>query len=345
MDTAKRINILVLGVGGTVSQGIVKAIRRSGLDVNLTGACISPNSVGLYLCDRAYVSPYAREERFIPWLIDLCNQENIDLILTGVEENIAAIQPHVDQIREKTKAIFIASGVEKLTIGGDKYLTCRWLEENGCNFPKYTLASECSEEFLREAGFPLVAKPRQGKGSSGVFLIRSREELSRLDSIADLSSYVLEECIGTPETEYTVGCYCNKQGKLTDTIIMHRDLQQGSTAAAEVVFHDAIRAEAQKICAAFRPAGPLNIQLRLDKDGRPVCFELNVRFSGTTPMRSVFGFRDVEAMIREYILGEDISSCFQVRTGRAYRYTQELYLAEEPVLAPDGHLQWQTLEH
>ncbi len=56
---------------------------------------------------------------------------------------------------------------------------------------------------------------------------------------------------------------------------------------------------------------------------------MNVRFSGTTPMRSKFGFRDVEAMIREYVLNEDIKNLFKSKKGEVFRYTNELYLKEE----------------
>lgn len=87
---------------------------------------------------------------------------------------------------------------------------------------------------------------------------------------------------------------------------MHRRLYKGTTVYAKVEKNDCIHEEAAKICKAFKPVGPLNIQLRLDKDNNPICFELNVRFSGTTAMRTAFGFRDVEAMIKEYVLHEDI---------------------------------------
>lgn len=322
----KKINVLVLGVGGVVSQGIVKALRNSNLNIQLIGACISEKSAGLYLCDKAYIAPYANDTKFMPWLIDLCNNEQIEIVLTGVEENIVAIAEHIESFREDTDAIFISSGREQLKIGQDKYLTCKWLEENGCNFPDYVLASDLDEAFLEKTKYPIVAKPRSGKGSSGVFLIRDEKDLDKLEQIEDKSSYVLEKCIGTIETEYTVGCYCDKQGVLKDIIIMHRDLQQGSTGIAEVVDNQKIEAEVRKICAKFKPSGPLNIQLRLDENGDPVCFELNIRFSGTTPMRAGFGYRDVEAMVKEYILNENIDECFQVKKGRAYRYVNEFYV-------------------
>ena len=324
------INVLVLGVGGNVSQGILKALRRADLDLHIVGACISHLSTGLYMCDEACISPYANEDGFMKWLIGLCNEKKIDIVLTGVEENIRRIARDIDEFRAGTKAVFVSSTYEQLLIGQDKLATCRWLKENGCNYPDFVELPDREGAFrlAEKSGYPLIAKPVSGKSAQGLLFIRDEEELS---AAAELEGYVLQECLGTDKDEYTVGCYCNKEGQLMDVIVMHRDLKHGTTVHARVVDNAAIRAEAEKICRAYRPGGPMNIQMRLDKNGRPVCFEMNVRFSGTTAMRANFGFRDVEAMIREYILGQDIKECFHVRYGEAFRYDNEMYIFGDAV--------------
>lgn len=73
------------------------------------------------------------------------------------------------------------------------------------------------------------------------------------------------------------------------------------------------------------------IQMRKANEERAVCFELNVRFSGTTPMRDHFRYRDVIAMIKEYCLEESIQECFQIRKGMACRYINEFYLDRNPM--------------
>lgn len=327
MNGRESVRVLVLGVGGNVSQGIIKALRGSGLNITLIGACIAPSSSGLYLCDSAYISPYANEERFLPWLIELCNKERIDIVLTGVEENINAIMKQYDAFLAGTKAVFKAVSYDKLVIGQDKYLTCEWLKEHGCNYPDYCLLSDKAavEELVTRVGFPLIAKPRSGKSSKGVVKVTTAEELQAL---MDREDYVLQECVGTGDDEYTVGCYCDKDNVFRGAVIMHRKLVNGSTDFARIVDNEAILHEVEKICREFQPVGPLNVQLRLDKNNRPVCFELNVRFSGSTPMRAHFGYEDVKAMIKEYILDEPIDDCFHTRKGEAYRYVNEIYMDE-----------------
>jgi carbamoyl-phosphate synthase large subunit len=69
----EKINILILGLGGNVSQGILKAVKMANLNCKIFGACINSSSVGLYFCDSAYISPYAHSNDFIPGLIELGN--------------------------------------------------------------------------------------------------------------------------------------------------------------------------------------------------------------------------------------------------------------------------------
>lgn len=325
------INILLLGVGGNVSQGILKALRRSSIEMWIVGACISPMSSGLYMCDEALLSPYANDPDFMPWLIEVCNEKQIDIILTGVEENIFKIVSEIKVLESKTNAVFIASDYEKLTIGGDKFLTCEWLENNGLNYPHYSLTDDihACRKLVSEVGYPLIMKPRNGKSSRGVFKITNEQEL---EEILGTKDGVLQECIGDERHEYTVGCYCDKNGLLQGMIVMRRNLKNGSTAYANVEQNDSIIQEVKKICDVFKPKGPFNVQLRIDQKGRPVPFEFNVRFSGTTAIRSVFGFRDVEAMLKEYILDERITDCFQVKKGQVFRYEEELYVFDEAVV-------------
>lgn len=330
----RKLTILLLGVGGNVSQGILKAIRgydfaKENVEIHVIGACISPESVGLYMCDQACISPYANDPGFLDWVITLCNKQKVDLILTGVEENIIALQRGIRELKTRTKAIFVASPLEMLEIGQNKYLTCEWLKDNGCRYPQFCRLDDWDavKELVQRVGFPLVAKPCHGKGSGGVHFLTDMDALKALGTSED---YVLQECVGTAADEYTVGCYCDKNGQLVESIVMHRRLGHGSTMAAEVVEDAEIRKEAEKICKAFHPGGPLNIQMRKDKDGRAVCFELNVRFSGTTPIRAHFGYQDVAALIKEYCLDEDIKECFRVQKGVVYRYTNEFYMQKNP---------------
>lgn len=317
-------------MGGNVSQGILKALRESSLDLFIVGACVSEYSSGLYLCDEALISPYANDDKFIPWVIDVCNSKQIDMIMTGVEENIITLAKNINYINDNTQALFISSAYEQLLIGQNKIRTCQWLKENQCNYPDFCSLSDRDGcySLVNNVGYPVLAKPNKGKSSLGIQIVCNSDDLSKIIGRKD---YVLEEYLPDKFGEYTVGCYCDKNGLLKDIIVMRRILKKGTTIYSKVVHEPCIEEEARKICSKYKPSGPLNIQMRINNDGAPVCFELNVRFSGSTAMRTNFGYKDVKAMIKEYLFNEPIDDCFDIRDGECFRYDNEFYLFDNQV--------------
>lgn len=318
----KKINVLLLGVGGNVSMGILTALRQSSIPCKIVGACISSESLGLYYCDSAYVSPFAVDKNFPQWVVDICNKENIDIIFTGVEENVLALEANRSFIESQTKALFIASDLEHLKIGFNKYETAKWLKENGCNYP---LSADMRNEqevksLIAEVGFPLIAKPNSGKGAVGLFVAKSEADLEEIKG----KDYCLQQLLGNENEEYTIACYMDKKGVQQEMLIMHRRLKHGTTFMAEICHNEAIHEECHKICEAFKPKGPFNIQLRMN-NGVPVCFELNVRFSGTTPIRAQWGYNDVETLIREYLFDEPVRLVPR-KKGKVYRYYNEAFV-------------------
>ena len=322
--TSDKLTVLVLGVGGNVSQGILKALAISNLPCRILGACIDPLSLGLYTVDRAYVSPRADDPAFLDWLIQVCRDEGVEAILSGVEPVLCVLAAWAEEIRQQTGAVCIVSEPSRLLISQDKLLTCEWLERQGCNFPRYAAAEDDAalRKLVADCGYPLIAKPRSGKGAHGLIEIHNTSQLAYAVAQRD---YIVQEYLGDPRSEYTAGCFCDKDGALRGTIVMRRELQEGTTYRAEVGEFPEVRAEATRIATALQPLGPCNIQFRLSA-GRPVCFEINLRFSGTMPLRARFGFNDVEAALRHYVLGEAATDLPLVTEGIALRYWNEMYV-------------------
>ncbi len=318
---SNQINVLVLGVGGNVSQGIITALRHSNLKCKIIGACISSESLGLFFCDKAYISPYANDPNFIEWVSEVCKKDKINIVLSGVEENIVALE-HERKNLIKLGIPFFNTSLKYLNIGNDKLLTCKWLKENGLNYPKFAEASNTAQvnSLISEVGFPIIAKPIKGKGSNGIFIIKDMDSLRQ----SPTKGYIYQQILGTADRKYTVGCYVDKDGKLRGMIMMQRWLKHGTTFKAKIVHNPDIKKECERICKHFKAVGPLNIQLRLH-NGKPTCFELNVRFSGTTPLRAHWGFNDVETFVKEHLFNAE-PELDPAKEGIAYRYYNEAYI-------------------
>jgi carbamoyl-phosphate synthase large subunit len=336
----RRLNVLVLGVGGNVSQSIQKALRLSSVPTRVVAACITPEAPGLYLADRAYISPLAAAPEFIPWLVDVCEREQIDTVMSGGEVVLEALAPAAEMIREQTGAVSIVSPPEVLNKGRDKLVTCRWLQESGLPTPRFADLSDAPavRALVDEAGFPLIAKPRYGKGSDAILLIRDEQHLAEVVGATEMllpyrvTDMLLQEYLGDEQEEYTAGCFCDIDGRLCGTIVMRRRLNTGTTTSAELGTFPDVRDVAGEIAAALRPYGPCNVQLRVHQ-GRPVPFEINPRYSGTTALRARMGFNDVDAALRHFVLGEPVPPLEAATGGVALRYWNEVYVPAEAVAA------------
>jgi carbamoyl-phosphate synthase large subunit len=338
------LNALVLGVGGNVSQSIQKALRLATVPTRVVAACITPTAPGLYLADRAYISPPAAEPDFIPWLTEICEREQIDAVLSGSELVLEAVAAHARALRERTGAVAIVSSVEVLATGRDKLRSCRWLERCGLPVPGYAdfADADAVQALIARCGFPLVAKPRFGKGSDGILIIRDERELGRVLSAEDLvlrgvvregltaGDLILQEYLGDPDEEYTAGCFCDSDGELRGTIVLRRTLRGGTTVTAELGSFPEVRDTAAAIASSLGALGPCNVQLRVHH-GRAVPFEINPRFSGTTALRARMGFNEVDAALRHFVRGEPVPMLNAVGDGVALRYWSEVYVPASAV--------------
>ena len=340
-SVTRTLNALVLGAGGNVSQSILKALALSPLPTRVIAACISPASMGLYMADRAYLSPLARDPDFMPWLSELCERERIDVVMSGSEIVLESLAPEAEAIRARTGAVSIVSSPEILRIGRDKLVTCQWLGGAGLPVPGCASLADAGavDELVSRYGFPLVAKPRLGKGSDGILILRDDGDLERVLGAEDLSlrevvqrrlepsDLVLQEYLGEDQEEYTAGCFCDRDGELRGTIVLRRRLQSGTTVVAELGEFPDVRETAGAIAAALGALGPCNVQLRIHS-GRPVPFEINPRFSGTTALRARMGFNEVEAALRHFVLGEPVPPLQAMGRLLALRYWNEIYISD-----------------
>ncbi len=314
----------MLGVGGNVSQGILKALELVEPRPTVVAACIDPLAPGLYLADHAYVSPRADDARFLPWLLDVVRERDVDAILSGVEPVLEELAGAAAEIARETGAKAIVSEPRVLAIGADKQLTAEWLRERGLNAPDSAPASDAAavEALVRAHGFPLIAKPRAGKGAQGVLTVDGAAALAYAQS---LSGHVIQQLLGQASEEYTVGCFCDRDGVVQGAMTMRRELASGTTVRARAVDAPAVRDQAVAIVEALQPTGPCNVQLRMH-EGEPVAFELNIRFSGTTPARARLGFNEVATALEHLVRGRPSAAMPEVTDGLVLRYWNEVYV-------------------
>ena len=186
----------------------------------------------------------------------------------------------------------------------DKYLTQKFLAENNLPFLKTYLPNNIREavKISRKIKFPLILKGRHGTSSRNVYQIKNLKELKK--NFDFVKNPIIQEHIGSIKndfrTEFTCSFFKTKQ-KIIGPIILKRKILNGTSWFTENVKNKKISALISKIAKLIDCTGSFNIQLRLSKRG-PIPFEFNPRFSGTTSIKSYFGFNEPEMFIKNYYL-------------------------------------------
>ena len=147
-----------------------------------------------------------------------------------------------------------------------------------------------------DLSYPLIFKPAIGSRSIGVKVVNNYDELAYEINRND-NNNIIQELIGNQENEFT-STIVKINDEISDVLILKRYLRSGDTYKAEPIKSEIISNYVKQIANSLDIYGPCNFQLRTDDDGTPKVFEINCRFSGTTPFCSQLGFNPVESVIK-----------------------------------------------
>lgn len=290
------MNVLVTGAGGGVGQGIIKALRLiPDLDITIISADMSSLASGLYSGDVSRIVPAASSSDYLEKLGTLFEEENVDYYFAGTDVELLFCAKNRHEIFERFGVKTVVSPLYAINIADDKYKTYQFLKQNDFYYPKTFRADDVD---LNSLEYPVIVKPAVGCRSIGVGIANNPSAVKA--RIEKESNLVIQELIGTDKTEYTCTVVV-KDGLASEVLALRRDLRAGDTFRAYPVNHPAITTYVKEVAIALGVEGPCNFQLRLDEKNIPKIFEINCRFSGTTPFCAQLGFNPVE-----YYLKKDI---------------------------------------
>lgn len=327
MDTQSVIGIT--GTGSLLGQGIIRSVidlpNRSS--VRIIGYDYFENTIGSYWVDKTYIMPDFLKndvslDRWLNMVIDSINREGIDILLIGNDFELKPFADNISLIKQgaSKKIDVVISSPRVIDIANDKYLTYRFLRENNLPYPETYLPEEVKDVAIQ---FPCIVKPRYGARSRGVYRVENEYALNQ--RVKTIKNPIVQELVGDDDKEYTCGViFLN--GEVKDSIALRRTLKDGNTENAYYKAHtpQAVTEYILAITRCLKPYGPCNLQIRIDHQGVPKLFEINGRFSGTTYIRSLFGFKEVQYIVN-YLLGIP-NHPFILKEGQAKRYYTEMFI-------------------
>jgi carbamoyl-phosphate synthase large subunit len=329
------LRVLVTGVGGGGhGEQIVKALRLADTRYEISGTDMSRYSSGLAQVDRSAILPPATSDEYLGAVLELCRDHDVRALFHGSEPELRVLSEHRDAVR--AAGVFLpinpASVIETCL---DKVRTMDALVAAGFSVPRYARVTDAADLRSWEP-LPAVLKPSVGGGGSAhLQLVQDRAELEAFGGqlLALFGEFIIQEYVGTPENEFTVGVLLDMEGRLINSIALRRAIMSAlsnrikapnrtgrnelgpvlaissGVSQGEIGRFPEVTERCEQIAVAIGACGPLNIQCRL-VDGEPLVFEINPRFSGTTSIRAMVGYNEPDVLIRKHLLGKEVPDRF-----------------------------------
>ena len=246
-------------------------------------------------------------------------------IFIGSDEELLPLTRSSREIENKTGAIVISNPIDVVSKAGDKWKTYEFLRENNLPYADSSLPQD-QDKFIREYGFPIVVKPREGHGSLHFYIVNNVKELDHAESAIRNAGWrpLLQEYLKGDDSEFTTGVTVNNEGKVMSSISMKKTLKSGQTYKAFIDNYKDVRKSAEQVAVKIKARGAINIQAKT-VNGKPKIFEINARFSATSPLRAVAGINEPDIVFRNMVLDEKIK-IKEYKKLICMRYWNEVYV-------------------
>lgn len=313
----EKTTLLFLSGGSQVAQFILTTLRERRGPLRLLATSSISDDTGLWEYDKVFLVPVTRHEpaAFKQRVRDIVSAESVDLIVPCRDDDIeplaelAALYPDI-----APKALCGPPGMARAM--WDKWLSFELSTAHGLPFAE-SYISECKEspqDFAERVGYPLIAKPRDGFSSRGIFLIENADQLERA---ANKPNYVLQEYLDNPEDYWSFKRSIEQEGlpfyytlhglKHSIELMFGPDSKPGRVFATynKQTFRTryvrpnteadtiALGRQCGEVFSRLGWRGPLNIQCQRDRHGRLKIHEFNGRYGALAAERWLLGYDEV----------------------------------------------------
>ncbi|WP_017625219.1 ATP-grasp domain-containing protein [Nocardiopsis chromatogenes] len=282
----KQVSVLVTAAGAEGTAGKILRLRRQGFRVVAIDA--DPRAPGLYLADRGHVVPVGTSPDFIPELRRICSAEAVRALVPLVDEELV---PSWELSGCGLEVLLPRLGMVSVCL--DKLALMETLDKAGIPVPPTRLARFGPGDL----NLPLIVKPRTGRGSRGVTVVRTREELEAALAAAPVErgAMIIQEYVDGPE--FSVSVVMWRDGRVQAVVPKEVVLKDGSSRYAISRRNEAVTRTCARVARALGADGPFNVQLRIGPDGVPRVFEINPRFSGSSTLTAAAGVDEIGLLL------------------------------------------------
>jgi hypothetical protein len=318
------LKILLLSGGSLVGRNLLDVVEDRRGAMLLLCSNSEANEPSLFEFDRVFLSPPLNSQplEFSVFFDELIASQRPDWIIPCRDEDVLFLAEKRENAPVELKAKYLVGPREIASSFLDKWKSYVLSEKLGLPFAKTILANSSKtkiDDFLNMVGLPVIAKPKKGFASRGVYLITHTRQV---EPLIGSEEYILQEYLGKPcqianyleglekkgvplfhsfeEEKISVQASIGPNGEFGGLVVTSHKMSQGISKQVELCQDESIVSETRVWVEKLIHhgwVGPLNIQCQKDQSGKLKIYEFNGRFTGATSGRYHLGYDELGVLM------------------------------------------------
>lgn len=309
--------VLVTGAGGPAAYTVLRALAGHA---ELVAGDIDPVAVGLYFVEqsRRVLLPRGDAPDFVDVLLRTAIDVGADLVVPTVDSELHGVSAARERFQEHGIAVLVES-VATLDVCLDKFRLMRRCADT-VRVPATVLIDQAMDPAALQAlGQPFIIKPRQGAGGRGFEILASPADLDRVPRDGTM---IAQEML--PGAEFSIDVLARPGGGVVAAVPRRRDkVDSGIAVAGRTVADPELEQFGRAVAELIGAQGVVNVQAKLDRDGRPGLLEVNARFPGTMALTQAAGV-DMPLLAVQAALGGPLPERLGFREVAVVRYWEDI---------------------
>lgn len=294
MKGASNSTILVPSASAPAGINTIKSLKMVNYPVRIVASDSNPFSAGFFMSDAYEVLPEIDSKLYITRLLEIVTKHKINVLMPSSGYDIYQYSANKEKLL-KLGALPVVSDIKTMKICRDKIQTFNYLSKK-FELPFTTL------DYKKVKGFPLIAKPRYGKGSKGIVKINNENELKYVSFNSE--NLIFQEYL--PGTEYTIDVLSDMECEPILAVPRVRvETRAGISTVGTIVKDENISETCKSIAKFLKIRGPCCIQMKESNDGILKIVEVNPRMGGGTIFAALAG-ANFPAMILDMVNGKKL---------------------------------------
>lgn len=285
---------MVPGAAAPAGINTIKSLKMANFSGKIVATDSTSLSPGFFMAEVNEILPEADAHYYLQRLYEIVKKHNVGILMPSSGYDIYPYSENREALA-KIGATAVVSDRDALEICRDKILTYKKMSG------KYNLPFTTADA-SKVKSFPVIAKPRYGKGSRDVIKINNEADLKYVAS--NFGNTIFQEFL--PGVEYTVDVL-NDMNKKPIIAVPRIRLQTkaGISTKGRIVRDADLEINCMNIARDARIRGPCCIQMKESSEGQLQLVEINSRLGGGTIFSTLAG-ANFPKMILDLLQGTEI---------------------------------------